>query len=174
MTFRITGRQACFIVAIVVLVLVLDIFSKAWVVHNIINIANGPSHYPYGGIGVFKDFGGVEFSVGHLHNTGAAWGLFREYAGVLLILRCLFVAALVCYLLFLNPHKNCMYPIVFVIAGAIGNIIDFFWYGYVVDMFHFIFWGYDYPLFNVADISICIGMVWLILITVFGKEKKCG
>ena len=45
--------------------------------------------------------------------------------------------------------------------GALCNILDYFFYGHVIDMLHFVFWGYDYPVFNVADSFICIGVFWL-------------
>jgi signal peptidase II len=49
-----------------------------------------------------------------------------------------------------------------IIAGGIGNILDYFIYGHVVDMFHFILWGYSFPVFNVADASIFMGIVSLL------------
>ena len=45
-----------------------------------------------------------------------------------------------------------------VISGGIGNLIDRFRVGYVVDMFHFEFWP-SYPVFNVADICVVCGAI---------------
>jgi signal peptidase II len=121
--------------------------------------------YPYGGIGVFKDFLGIEFSINHAVNRGAAWGVLAEFQSYLLVVRILFVAALFGYLLFFNKNESKQIPMVLILAGALGNICDYFFYGQVIDMFHFVFWGYDYPIFNVADSAIFIGIVWLFILS---------
>ena len=59
-----------------------------------------------------------------------------------------------------------------IIVGAVGNLVDYVAYGFVVDMFHFILWGYDYPVFNVADTAITVGMGWLIVLSFFLKDPK--
>ena len=49
------------------------------------------------------------------------------------------------------------------LAGALGNIVDSLFLGHVVDMIHVVFWGWDYPVFNVADSFIflgCLGFLW--------------
>ncbi len=117
--------------------------------------------YPYGGIGVFKNFYGIEFSINHATNTGAAWGILHSYQVPLLAFRILLVAGLAVYALFLNRNPFLHVPLSLIIAGATGNIIDYFLYGHVIDMFHFIFWGWNYPVFNVADSAICIGIACL-------------
>lgn len=124
-----------------------------------------PHSYPYGGIGVFKDFLGVEFSINHAVNRGAAWGVLAEFQTYLLAFRILFVAGLLVYLLFFNAEESKQIPLVLILAGALGNICDYFFYGQVIDMFHFILWGYDYPVFNIADSAIFIGIVWLFLLS---------
>ena len=66
--------------------------------------------------------------------------------------------------------------IVMVISGAIGNAIDRLFRSYVVDFFDFIIFGYDFPVFNVADILVVLGTALLaggiILFDVKGKENK--
>lgn len=119
--------------------------------------------YPFGGIGIFEDFYGIQFSINHTINLGAAWGFFRDYHQALLILRLVMVAGLLIYAIFINKDKWRSLPLALIIAGASGNILDHFLYGHVIDMFHFIFWGINYPVFNVADSSIFIGIAWLFL-----------
>ena len=145
------------ILIILVAVLILDIISKLLTVHYI--------SYPFGNIPIFQN--GIQFSFGHVHNTGGAWGVFNQHPNWLLALRCIFVTGLITYLFLKRTY---VIPLALIISGAIGNIIDFFAYGYVIDMIHFIFWGYDYPLFNIADIAIFVGMAWLIILS-FGKKK---
>jgi signal peptidase II len=121
--------------------------------------------YPYGGIGVFEDFYGIQFTLNHTINLGAAWGVFKQYHQVLLVFRFVMVAGLLMYALFINKDNRRYLPLALVIAGASGNILDHFLYGHVIDMFHFIFWGYNYPVFNIADSCIFIGIAWLFLLS---------
>ena len=58
-----------------------------------------------------------------------------------------------------------------VFSGAIGNFIDRMSLGYVRDFFSFYIFGYPFPVFNVADICITVGIA-LILISMFVDDKK--
>jgi len=160
-----------FLVLIGITLLLLDIFTKYLIYYHLPISSRFSLWYPYGGIGVFKNFLGVEFSINHTINHGAAWGMFAEVQSFLLVLRILMIAGLLGYLLFYNTNKSWQIPLVLVSMGALGNVIDTFIYGHVVDMFHFIFWGYDFPVFNIADSCITIGVFWLILSSFFKPEK---
>lgn len=129
--------------------------------------------YPYGGIGVFKNFLGIEFSISHTTNHGAAWGLFHQFPNALLGVRLVLSGALLVYL-FLNIQSFIALPLIFILAGAIGNILDLFVYGHVVDFIHFVLWGYDYPVFNFADCFIFVGVFTVILISYFEKGVSCS
>ena len=142
--------------------LLIDILSKAAVMRYI-------PYLPLEEINLFN-ICGINFSIGHVHNLGAAWGILQNYHGILFLFPCLFVVIFSVYVFFFNKTSSYNAPFYFIIAGAIGNILDFIIYGFVIDMFHFNFWGYDYPLFNVADASIFVGVVWLVLLT-FSKSK---
>lgn len=121
--------------------------------------------YPYGGIGVFKDFFGIEFSINHMTNKGAAWGLLGEFQYPLVVLRFFLILGTLVYVFFFNKHSAWQIPLLLIAGGAIGNVIDFFIYGHVIDMFHFVFWGYDFPIFNIADSAISIGIATLFLLS---------
>lgn len=127
--------------------------------------------YPYGGIGVFENFFGIEFSIIHLINRGAAWGFFSDFQVPLLILRVILIAGLLYFLLFRNKQRSWAIPLTLVAVGALGNVLDYFIYGHVIDMFHFVLWGYDYPAFNVADAAITIGVFWLICLSFFCPKE---
>lgn len=153
------------------IILLLDIATK-YSVYHYLPVSNRFSlWYPYGGIGVFKNFLGIEFSINHTINHGAAWGMFADAQDFLLVLRIIMIAALLGYLLFYNTDKSWQVPLVFITMGALGNVIDTFYYGHVVDMFHFIFWGYDFPVFNVADSCITIGVTWLFISSLLQPQK---
>lgn len=126
--------------------------------------------YPYGGIPVFKDFFGVEFSISHATNTGAAWGAFGNYQIPLLILRLILIIGLIAYLFLYNKRMVRVAPLALIIAGAIGNVFDFFLYGHVIDMFHFVLRGYDFPVFNVADCAISIGIGLFFVNSLLGRD----
>lgn len=121
------------------------------------------SEYPYGGIPVFKDILGIEFSIVHHTNRGAAWGVLSEWQQPLLYLRIVLVIGLLLYVLFFNKRNEWEIPFALITAGAAGNVLDYFLYGHVIDMLHFNFWGYNYPVFNLADSAIFIGIAWILI-----------
>ena len=129
--------------------------------------------YPHQGIPVFQDwFGGINFSINHVTNTGAAWGVLSTFDKALLVLRIVLIIGITVYLFTLNKRKERELPLALILTGAIGNVIDHFVYGHVVDMFHFSFWGYSFAVFNIADAAIFCGVVLMFLIPYF--QKKCS
>lgn len=156
-----------------VIVLLCDFLSKYYV-QLYLPLMKARSWYPYGGIGVFKNLGGIEFSITHAINKGAAWGMFSQYQQALLVLRVLLIAGLVVYYFFFNRKEISKTPLMLIIAGAIGNIMDYFLYGHVIDMLHFVLWGYDFPVFNLADSAIFIGICWLMLLSWTDQKTSLG
>ena len=62
-------------------------------------------------------------------------------------------------------------------AGIIGNFIDRLVNGFVIDYLNFYIFGYDYPVFNIADIFIVLGIILMIIDVIRGevyahKERK--
>ncbi len=135
----------------------LDQVSKFVTHHFLPLMSHSTPWYPYGGIGVFQNFFGIEFSINHATNRGAAWGAFADYTSLLMLLRLGLIAGIFLYFLKASGVKKS--ALALILAGAVGNVIDVFIYGHVIDMFHFILWGYDYPVFNVADSAIFCGVI---------------
>lgn len=157
------SESRLFAIALALIVLVVDLASK-WLVHQNLPLMNGHAYvYPYGGIGIFQNFLGIEFSISHATNRGAAWGILSNYQTALLAFRMVLVSGIMAYFWLSERHPSWRIPLALVLAGAVGNILDAFFYGHVVDMLHFVFWGYDYPTFNVADSAIFVGIAFLIL-----------
>lgn len=157
-----------FVIAIVVLLL--DILTKAYTYHMVSPIAKNLWSYPWGGIGLF-DGKWIQFAWVHATNKGAAWGSLDSYQIPLLFIRITLVTALIIYLFAFNRRWTYVIPIFLLVAGATGNVIDYFFYGEVIDMFKGVFWGYHYPVFNVADSAITVGVVWLFIASFLKKDE---
>lgn len=127
---------------------------------------------PHGSIDVFHS--AISFSLVYVGNRGAAWGVMNDFHLVLLAARILLTLGLIAYLIFKNNDKRRIIPFIMIIAGAMGNILDCFLYGHVVDMLKFVFWNYHYPIFNIADSSICIGVLWLLVLSFFEKNTNAS
>ncbi len=158
-------RQSFLAMYIGIAIFLADLASKYFVQEYLPRMNSILFWYPYGGIGIFKDFYGIEFSITHQINKGAAWGILSDWQHILLYFRIILVTGLLIYAIFINKRKELNIPFALILAGAFGNILDFFLYGHVIDMFHFILWGYDYPVFNIADISIFLGIIWVLICT---------
>ena len=142
-----------------------DVAVKILSLHFVPSMAPKFFGYPYGGIPIFT-CGGITFSLNTIVNSGAAWGVFQGHPGLLFMVRAAIVAGLISYLLFFNRGKSptvSLWPLWLVVVGAIGNGIDYLVYGHVIDFFHFCFWGTSFPIFNLADCYITIGVLSLLL-----------
>lgn len=148
-------------------VLLADVFSKYWVHTTLPIMSYRYPVYPYGGLPVFENFLGIEFSITHLTNRGAAWGTFGGHQDVLLGVRLMLILGMAAYLWRLRSHPTLQFFLCLVIAGALGNVIDYFAYGHVVDMFHFILWGYRFPVFNIADSAVCVGICGILAVSLW-------
>ncbi len=70
-----------------------------------------------------------------------------------------------------NGHILLRIGLALIIAGAIGNFIDRLMFKEVVDMFDFIFWGYHWYIFNVADSAVTVGMILYLTYSFFLQPK---
>lgn len=148
----------------------LDIVSKMLAIAYVPSLSFYERTYPYGGIPIFSDFLGIDFSLNYVVNTGAAWGFFSGHSGLLFSLRAAIILALFAYLLFFRHGPRMKFPLWLVVTGAVGNAIDYCVYGHVIDFLHFVFWGYSFPIFNLADSCITLGVLFLFLFS--GASKK--
>lgn len=114
----------------------------------------------------------------HSHrNRGAAWGILQDQMIFFYIVTLIVVLGIIYFY-----HKQVKGQLGFTIAlsfilgGAIGNFIDRLFRKEVVDFLDFIIFRYDYPIFNVADSFLVIGVGLFILFTIIDerKQKKVG
>lgn len=100
------------------------------------------------------------FELRYLENRGAAFGIFQNKQFIFL-LGASFIFLVVLYFYAKIPHQKRYYLMrvyaIFIVSGAIGNMIDRIRLKYVVDFFYFSL--IDFPIFNVADCYVVIGCI---------------
>lgn len=112
-----------------------------------------------------------------LHNTGAAFSFLANAGGwqrwFFTIVSSVVSVAFFVWLCRLKPEEWILrYSLLFIIAGALGNLIDRVRFGYVVDFIHF-HWNESYfPAFNIADMAISFGAILILLDMFFAPKKK--
>ena len=114
-----------------------------------------------------KDF--LLFKLDFVKNYGAAFNIFSG-SRVLLSLISIFFSILLIYLIFRKNTLNLLdlYSYSFILGGTIGNGIDRLYRGFVVDFINLNF--INFPVFNIADISINIGFV-ILLYNIFKNNR---
>lgn len=106
------------------------------------------------------------------YNYGVAFSMFEFLAENLKFLQIALLGGVAIYL-YLNKDVFTEYylPIAFIFAGGISNIADRFIHGAVVD---YVYWhcGFDFAIFNLADVLIDIGVVWILWIGYKASKNK--
>jgi signal peptidase II len=104
------------------------------------------------------------FSITHVTNTGVAFGMFQGLGSLFVIAHVVAAVAIVVYSRRLPPGQWVLrLGLGLALGGAVGNLIDRVLHGYVVDFFDVNFWPLqDFPVWNVADNSIVVGVALLI------------
>ncbi len=109
-------------------------------------------------------------------NDGAAFGIFSGKTVALVIISVIMIIALLIFNYFVK-NKNMFYCLAFgfVLGGAIGNMIDRIWLGYVRDFIYLDFMP-NYPIFNLADSFLVVGAIMLAIFIIFmsSEKKKSG
>jgi len=95
-----------------------------------------------------------------VHNTGIAFGFFKDQGITFIVIPIVAVVLLVFNIYYYRQNNEALsriYIVAFslILGGAIGNLIDRIVYGYVIDFIDFRVW----PVFNIADSAITIGAV---------------
>ena len=112
------------------------------------------------------------FDLTYLENTGAGFSIFEGYGkvffGILTVVALFFIVRM-----FLESKSHFIdFQLAIIFAGAIGNFIDRMWLGYVRDFLSFHIFGWDFPVFNVADICISVGFALLIIYYVVEEYQE--
>lgn len=97
---------------------------------------------------------GIAFSIGH--------GLQGLFPCFLLLLNMILTTLLFVWLLTLcGAQKSRAAAVALILGGAIGNLWDRIYYGYVIDFIDMGFYHWRFPTYNVADLCISLGVFWL-------------
>ena len=106
-------------------------------------------------------------------NNGAAWGILSGKMGFFYIITLIILAVLIIFYIKETKYNAFMQvAISLLFAGALGNFIDRLFNGEVVDFIDTNIFGYDFPIFNIADSSLTIGVIFVIIALVKDATKK--
>lgn len=116
------------------------------------------------------------FNLTYVHNTGAAFSFLADHDGwqkFFFIGLAVVISSMLIYFMAKSEAaqklQNAAYALI--IGGALANAVDRAYNGYVIDFFDFYWRDWHYPVFNVADIAICVGAA-LIALDAFKQGKK--
>ena len=124
----------------------LDQYSKVYISLNINKLIN-------------KDL--LILTIEYIRNYGAAFNILSG-SRLFLSLISIISTIILMYLIFIREDKRInKYGLSFIVAGSIGNGVDRIFYGYVIDFIKIKF--VDFPIFNIADIAINIGILVMII-----------
>lgn len=134
-----------------ILCILIDQISKLLIVN---------SYDVNGGFNVIDGF----FSITYIKNTGAAWGMFSNGTIILSLISIVFLFFMIKYIYELKKvsYLNVIsYGMLF--GGIVGNLIDRLIRNYVVDFLNFNIFGYDFPVFNIADSFMVISIILIVI-----------
>lgn len=152
-----SGKNHIFTIALSIFVLLVDFYTK-YIVRNDARYIEGVTVIP----NLLKLI--------YVKNEGAAFSMLSGYRGALILISS--IAILLGIFAITRLYRNnkiVSLAVSMVIAGGVGNLIDRISFGFVTDMIIFSFFS---PVFNVADISVTLGCIILIIyIAIFDSSK---
>lgn len=144
---------------IAVLVLIIDQVSKS-LVEIFLNLHENFT--------VIKNF----FYITVAHNTGGAWSIFSNHSYLFIVASVIAILLLIKFMFgFKNNFRNNL-AFGFLFGGIFSNLADRVFLGYVRDFLNFKLFGYDYPIFNIADVTIVVGVLLLVVAVIKGEDHK--
>lgn len=107
-------------------------------------------------------------AITNLRNDGAAWSILEGQQWFFTVVTLIALAVLAYLFYRWRRQPRLLWPLTLILAGAIGNFIDRLQNGYVVDMIELLF--INFPVFNVADVCLTVGVAWLLVIFIREEE----
>ena len=147
----IISKQNLFLIVIMIGTILTDQLSKVWVTSN---LQLGES------IEIIPSF----FKITYAQNTGAAWSILEGYMTFFYVVTLVALILLGWYFYCLKEYQIIQkIGVVLMISGTLGNFIDRLLFQYVRDSLDFHILGYNFPIFNVADVLLISGVLFLII-----------
>ena len=146
-------KRALSVALIVLAIIALDQVTKYLIVNAL---------SPYDSIEVFSFL-----HIVNVRNTGAAFGSFKSLGSSFFIIVSVAAIGFVVYLLMKRTYNT--FGLSLILGGAVGNLIDRILYGQVVDFIDFSIGSYHWPAFNVADSALTVGIIIILMTSVFRK-----
>ncbi|AMV62127.1 lipoprotein signal peptidase [Pediococcus damnosus LMG 28219] len=143
---------------IILCVVVLDQLVKFWTTTHV-------------GMNAVHQFIPGILSLTNLRNDGAAWSILQGKTTFFYLITVVALSVLIYFLYQTRGHWLYQVSLSFMIAGAFGNFVDRIRLKYVVDMFQIDF--INFPIFNVADFSLTIGVI-LLFVAIIKEDKLEG
>ena len=164
MTIKNLGKNFFINLSLVLLIFLLDRFSKIYVIYlDKINLSS-------------EIFSSKFLNINLIWNEGIAFGIFSVSSQNLynLLTLIIFIVILLVFYFLLKSTGFEKYALIFIFSGALGNIYDRLIYKAVPDFLDFHVGNFHWFIFNVADIFITLGVFFMIIIEIFyiKKEKK--
>lgn len=137
--------------AAIVLIILLDQGTKLWITEALPYSSHSPVVHT-----VIDQF----LYITHHHNYGASWGLFQGQTVFFIVVTLIALSVFVFFAKDMAFKAKPVYSVglTLLIAGTIGNFIDRIVHGYVIDFIDTYIFTYDFPIFNVADMALTVGM----------------
>ena len=154
-------KNFLFNLSLVLVIFLFDRFSKIYVIY----LDN-------------KLFGSEIFSSNFLNiyliwNEGVAFGLFsfneKIFYNILTII--IIIIILIIFIMIFKSHGFKKYSLLMILGGALGNVFDRLYYKAVPDFIDFHIGNFHWFIFNVADIFITIGIIFMVIIELFNKNQ---
>ena len=147
---------------LIILLVVLDLFSKNYAVNNFLFAQSYTTFIPF-----------IDFLL--IYNSGIAFGIFDGYGNLasnLLLVITIFILIYLIRLLVKEKVQIAKFALSLITAGALGNIIDRFIDGKVTDFLHLEFGSLSFFIFNLADAFITLGAILIIYFELIYKAKQ--
>ena len=154
MTIKNLGKNFFINLSLVLLIFLLDRFSKIYVIYlDKINLNS-------------EIFSSKFLNINLIWNEGIAFGLFSVSSQNLynLLTLIIFIVILLVFYFLLKSTGFEKYALIFIFSGALGNIYDRLIYKAVPDFLDFHVGNFHWFIFNVADLFITLGVIFMILI----------
>ena len=110
------------------------------------------------------------FNITYVQNVGAAWSILSNQRLLLILIGIISIGLIYSFINDFKDNKRNILAFGLLIGGILGNLLDRIFLGYVRDFLDFKIFNYNYPIFNVGDIAIVVGIILLFVAILKGED----